>query len=322
MLSSLFSNLGKLGFALPQTSTMAPKTDLLYNFIYWFSVASFIPTIAAMLYFAYKYRESVASSEESPYIEGNPFFEWTVSALLSVCFVVIFVWGLIGFNEIYTVPEGAYEINVIGQQWAWQFQYANGKTTTNNIYVPKGVPVKLIMTSKDVIHDFFVPNFRLKHDVVPGMYSSLWFEATKTGENDIFCAQYCGTAHSNMIGKVIVMEPNEFKVWLTQKGTGPVSISLAGVGAHLFQQRNCVACHSVDGSGNKYGPSMKGLFGHQVSLVDGTAVVADENYLRESIVNPAGKIVKGYRPVMPTFKGLLKEEEINSLVAYIKSLKE
>jgi cytochrome c oxidase subunit II len=305
-------------FPLPQNSTLAPQIDTLYNFIYWVSVASLVPTIAAMLYFAIKYREG-KNLEPVPYIHGNAAFEWTVSTILSIVFVVIFVWGLVGFNEIHSTPEGAYEINVIGQQWMWSFQYANGKTTTADLYVPRGVPVKLIMTSRDVIHDFYVPNFRLKQDVVPGMYTTLWFEATQTGENDIFCAQYCGTAHSNMLGKVVVLEPDEFKMWLN--GQDIKKINVSQLGAKLFEQRNCVACHSVNGA-TKVGPSLKGLFGSQVTLADGSTVSADENYIRDSIMNPSGQLVKGFNAIMPTFKGLLTEEETNELVAYIKSLKE
>jgi cytochrome c oxidase subunit 2 len=306
---------------------MAPKTDALYDFIYWFSVLSLIPTTAAMLYFAWKYRAS-KNTDPIPVIEGNPAFEWTVSIVLSFFFVAIFIWGLIGFNEIYDTPTGAYEINVIGQQWMWTFQYANGQTSTNTLYVPRGRPIKLIMTSKAVIHDFFVPNFRLKQDVVPGMYSTLWFEAPKAGENQIFCAQYCGTAHSNMIGKVVVMEPDDFTKWLN--GIDPQKMNPLELGKHLFTQRNCIACHTVSGAPTSAaraglkpaGPSLKGIFGKEINLSDGSKVTADENYIRSSIVNPAGQIVEGFLPIMPTYKGLLTEEELNYLVAYIKSLKE
>jgi cytochrome c oxidase subunit II len=310
-----------LTFPLPQASTMAPKTDLLYNFIYWFSVVSLAFTTAAMLWFAWKYREG-HNKNPIPVIEGHPAFEWTVSIVLSFFFVAIFIWGLIGFNEIYDTPRGAYEINVIGQQWMWTFQYANGQSSTNVLYVPRGRPVKLIMTSKDVIHDLFIPNFRLKQDVVPGMYTTLWFEAPNAGENQIFCAQYCGTAHSNMIGKVVVMEPDEFNMWLN--GIDPQKMKPLELGKHLFTQRNCIACHAT-GTGahaSHAGPALNGIFGKSVKFTDGTTAEADENYIRESIVNPAGKIVEGFSPIMPTYKGLLTEEEINYLVAYIKSLKE
>lgn len=308
-----------LTFPLPQASTMAPKTDMLYNFIYWFSVLSLIPTVAAMLYFGIKYREG-KNKAPIPVIEGNPTFEWSVSIILSFFFVAIFIWGLIGFNEIYDTPAGAYEINVIGQQWMWSFQYANGQTSTNTLYVPKGRPVKLIMTSKDVIHDFFVPNFRLKQDVVPGMFTTLWFEAPNAGENQIFCAQYCGTSHSNMIGKVVVMEPDDFQKWLN--GIDPDKMNPLQLGKHLFNQRNCIACHSINGEKSHAGPTLAGIFGKQIKLSDGSLVTADENYIRSSIVNPMGQIVQGFSPIMPTYKGLLTEEELNYLVAYIKSLKE
>ena len=299
---------------------MAPNTDALYYFIWYVSFACLIPTTLAMLWFAWKYRAG-KNTAPTPYIDGNHVFEWSVSLVLSVVFVVIFVWGLIGFNQIYDVPRDAYEISVIGQQWMWTFQYANGKTSPSDLYVPKGVPIKLVMTSRDVIHDFFVPNFRLKQDVVPGMYTTLWFQATETGENQIFCAQYCGTSHSNMIGKVIVLEPDQFKVWLD--GGDPSKMNILKIGEHLFHQRNCIACHSLGGTTDgKPGPAMKGLFGRSVALNDGSSVTADDNYLYESIVNPSAKIVKGFSPIMPTFKGVLSEEEVNSLVAYIKSLKE
>jgi cytochrome c oxidase subunit II len=307
-----------LWFPLPQASTFAPKVDALYDFIYWSSVVMMVPTIAAMLYFAIKYRES-KNKEPVPYIHGHAIFEWSVSVVLSIVFVVMFLWGLVGFREFYNVPEGAYEINVIGQQWLWQFQYANGKTS-NELYVPHGQPVKLIMTSRDVIHGFFVPNFRIKYHVVPGMYTSVWFTTTKLGDHDIFCTQYCGTAHSDMITKVKVLEPEQFKAWL--RGGDPEKVSLASVGQRLFKQRNCIACHTVDGSPGKVAPSVRGLFGRPVVLADGKQVVADENYIRESITNPLGKVVKGFRPIMPTFKGLLSEDDLNSLVAYMKSLKE
>jgi cytochrome c oxidase subunit 2 len=314
--------LNHLTFKLPQASTIAAKTDLLYDFIYWFSVASFIPTIAAMIYFGWKYHASKREGHQIPYIHGHPVFEWTVSAILSVFFVAIYVWGLVGYYEIESPPAGAYEINVQGQQWAWQFQYANGKSLTNKVYVPSGVPVKFIMTSKDVLHDLYIPDFRLKHDVVPGSYSMIWFQAIAPGEHDIFCTQYCGTAHSNMIAKVVVLPPEEFKAWLNGKINEPKPVSLSDLGSHLFSQRNCVACHSVNGTANKYGPTLKGLFGQKVMLADGKEVIADENYIRESIVNPTAKIVKGYGPIMPTFKGLLDDEELGEIVSYLKSLKE
>lgn len=305
-------------FPLPQASTMAPFTDRLYDFIFWISVVLLTVTIAFMVYFAIKYHEK-KSTGEVPYIHGHALFEWGASIFLSIIFLVIFFWGLIGFNKFHTFPEGAYEITAIGRQWMWNFQYANGKTTTNELYVPKGVPVKLILASADVIHDFYVPNFRLKHDVVPGRYNRMWFEATELGSHDIFCTKYCGTSHSNMIGKVIVLEPEQFKIWL--RGGDPAKVNLVQVGKDLFEKRNCVACHTTNGM-SKNGPSLKGLFGKRVILANGDSVNADEDYVRKSIESPGTQIVKGFAPIMPTYQGLLKEEDLNALVTYIKSLKE
>ncbi|MDZ4677060.1 MAG: cytochrome c oxidase subunit II [Oligoflexia bacterium] len=307
----------QLKFYLPQSSTMAPKIDLLYDFIYWASVFMLVPTIAAMLYFGWKYRKT-NHDREVPYIEGHPLFEWVVSAVLGAIFLVIFIWGLIGFNEIYAIPDNAYEISVTGKQWMWEFTYQNGKTTTNDLYIPKGMPVKLIMGSPDVLHSFYVPNFRLKQDIVPGMYTTLWFEAPDVGEHEIMCTEYCGTAHSNMLGKVIVLEQEQFKAWL--RGVDPQKVNISDLGKKLFEKRNCVACHSVNGTESKAGPALNAVYNKKVQLATGETVTADENYLRNSILNPAGQVVKGFRPVMPTFQGLLNEGEINAIVAYLKTL--
>jgi cytochrome c oxidase subunit 2 len=307
-----------LTFELAATSTVAAKTDLLYNFIYWASVASFIPTIAAMIYFGIKYREG-KNADKVLQIDGNHTFEWVISAFMSVFFMTVFVWGYIGFIEIRSMPENAYEINVVGQQWLRNFEYSNGKTTTNDLYIPRGVPVKLIMTSKDVIHSFFVPQFRVKQDVVPGLYSTLWFNATKSGENDIYCAEFCGAAHSNMLGKVHVLEPEAFKVWLA--GGDEKNVKLSDVGAKIFKARNCVTCHTLDGKDIKAGPTMAGLFGKTRELASGENIVADENYVRNSILNPQSQVVKGFPSIMPTYKGQVTEDDLNALIAYVKSLK-
>jgi cytochrome c oxidase subunit 2 len=272
-----------------------------------------------MLYFVVKYKEG-KHDEKVPYIHGNALVEWGTSVFLSIVFLTIFFWGLIVFNRFHTFPDNALEITVYGQQWLWQFQYANGKTTTNNLYVPINTPVKLIMVSKDVVHDFYVPNFRLKHDVVPGRYNKMWFEATMLGKHDIFCTKYCGTAHSDMIGKVVVLEKEQFKAWL--RGADPEKVNLVEVGKNLFEKRNCVACHSINGTSSKTGPSLKGIFGKKVELANGQTVLADEQYLRTSIESPAQQVVKGFAPIMPTYKGLIKEEDLNALVSYLKSLKE
>ncbi|MCC6277590.1 MAG: cytochrome c oxidase subunit II [Oligoflexia bacterium] len=312
--------LQRLKFPLPQASTFAPKVDLLYDFIFYSSVFLFIPTIVAMIYFGWKYRTKPNDNREVPYIDGHHTFEWFISAFVGVIFFIIFVWGLIGFNELHNPPAGTYEIGVVGKQWMWEFNYSNGKTTRNELYLPKGIPVKLVMSSPDVLHSFYVVNFRVKQDVVPGMYTTLWFQADQLGEHDIFCAEYCGTAHSNMLAKAIVLEPEQFKAWL--QGSDPNQLTQLEIGKKIFNTRNCVACHSVTGVQTQAGPTVKGLFNRKVNLSDGTQVVANEDYIRTSIINPATHVVKGFRPIMPAFQGLLSENDISAVIAYIKSLKE
>jgi cytochrome c oxidase subunit 2 len=229
--------------------------------------------------------------------------------------MVMFVWGAIIYFDIYNPPNDALEISVVGKQWMWKSQHPTGQSEINELHLPVGQPVKLTMTSEDVIHDFFLPAFRVKQDVLPGRYTTLWFEATKSGVFPLYCAEYCGTQHSGMIGRIIVLEPAEFEKWLSGGATG---LSMVDMGASLFQRFGCHTCHR-DG-GTSQGPSLTGLFGKTVKLQDGNTVLADENYIRESILDPRAKIVTGYQPIMPTFKGLVSEEGILQLIAYIKSL--
>jgi cytochrome c oxidase subunit 2 len=203
----------------------------------------------------------------------------------------------------------------MGKQWMWKAQHPLGKSEINMLHVPVNQPVKLIMTSQDVIHSFYIPAFRVKKDVLPGRYTELWFEATKTGEYHLFCAEYCGTEHSQMIGSVVVMEQLEYERWLSGNVAGE---SMAAAGQRLFEQRGCASCHA--GTSDARGPALAGLFGKEVQLEDGRTVTADESYLRESILNPQAKVVAGYSPVMPTFEGQISEEGLLQLVAYIKSL--
>jgi cytochrome c oxidase subunit 2 len=208
------------------------------------------------------------------------------------------------------------EIYVVGKRWMWKAQHLSGQREINELHVPVGVPVKLTLTSEDVIHSFFVPAFRIKKDAVPGRYATLWFQATKPGRYHLFCAEYCGTKHSGMIGWVEVMEPAAFQSWLTGGGSG----SLAAEGQKIFQSLGCVTCHRADAQGR--GPRLEGLFGRAVALAGGEEVVADADYVRESIVTPAAKVVAGYQPVMPTYQGLVSEEGLMQLIAYIQSLQE
>jgi cytochrome c oxidase subunit 2 len=196
----------------------------------------------------------------------------------------------------------------------WKLEHAEGQREINELHVPVGRDVKLIMTSQDVIHSFFVPAFRIKQDVLPGRYTTTWFRATKPGTYHLFCAEYCGTQHSGMIGSVVVLEPAQYETWMSGGSTGPLSAT----GEKVFAELGCVTCHRSDAQGR--GPNLQGLFGKPVRLQDGRTLVADENYIRESILDPGAKIVNGYKPVMPTFQGLLSEEQLNALVAYVKSL--
>lgn len=319
-----------LGTALPETSTMAPRVETLFAFIELFSIVSGVIIVAGLGYFIWRYRRK-GSDDKTPYIEGHRPTEIGVSLVLFVFVMVMFTWGYVDYYSMLRAPANSLEINVIGKQWLWEFQYANGKKTINELRVPLGQPVKLIMTSDDVLHSFYIPNFRIKQDLIPGQYTTLWFEATKAGHQIALCAEYCGTSHSNMHADVIVMQPQDFVDWLEgfttaealegQEGLeAPGGHSLVEEGIELFRTKGCLACHSL-GKEELVGPSMEGLFGRERQLQEGEAVRVDENYLRESMMEPLRKVVKGYPPVMPTYKGQLSEEELNALIALIKSLK-
>ena len=341
----LFQNAALADMLPLQGTDISVRWDHLYNFLLWLSVFFFVLVVGAMLVFAVKYRTGQPGLK-TKYITGNHLLEAIWIAIPTVLLMVIFIWGFSVYHGMTAAPSDAYEIKVIAKQWVWQFQYDNGQTTSADLYVPLNKPVKLIMTSEDVLHSFFVPNFRIKQDVVPGMYTSVWFEARVPGKHQIFCAEYCGTSHSGMLGKVNVLDEQQWKDWNAGKKVGPIPkageeltqadidewkrqgggaatitpISLAAQGKSHFETKGCTSCHTTDGS-VKIGPSLKGIYGSEVALVDGSSVKADDNYLRESIELPQAKLVRGYQPLMPTFKGVLNSSEINALVAYIKSLK-
>ena len=302
-------------------SNLASKVDAVIWFITVISLIFFILISIFLIYFAIKYRRK-QENEETPYITGNHLLETVWTIIPSILLIVIFVYGFVVYKEMRTPPKDALEINVMGKQWLWQFKYNNGKTTLNELYVPEGRPVKLVMISDDVLHSLFVPAFRVKQDLVGGMYTYLWFTPTKTGTYDLFCTEYCGTGHSAMLGKVIVMNPEEYEKW--EKGEKEekvvAEISPVELGKQLFTQRGCNACHSIDGS-PLVGPSFKGVFGRKQTLQDGQEITVDENYTRESLSEPQAKIVKGFQPVMPSFKGMLSDEEISAIIAYLKTLK-
>jgi cytochrome c oxidase subunit II len=298
-----------------RASTMAGRVDALYFFLVGISVFFSLLIAGLIVFYAVKYRRR-APDEIGANIHGSLLLEigWSVIPLLIT--MVIFVWGASVFFAMARPPDETLNIYVVGKQWMWKFQHLDGQREINELHVPLGRAVKLTMTSEDVIHDFFVPAFRVKADVLPGRYTTLWFEPTVPGRYQLFCAEYCGTKHSGMIGQVVVMEPSEYQTWLS--GGAPEG-SLALAGAKLFADLACNTCHRPDAQGR--GPVLEGLFGGTATLHNGETVTVDEAYLRESILTPSAKITAGFQPIMPTFQGLVTEEQLLELVEYIKSLK-
>ncbi len=294
---------------------MATQVDGLFFFLVGVSVFFATLIFIVIIVFAVKYRRR--SEDERPQeIHSDLRLEilWTVIPLGLT--LVMFVWGAKLFFIINDPPANSLEINVVAKQWMWKVQHPDGQLEIDELHIPVGRPVKLTMTSQDVIHDFFVPAFRVKKDVLPGRYTTVWFEATTPGEYHLFCSQYCGTQHSGMIGRIVVMPVTEYQAWLSGGATG---VSMATAGERLFQRLGCNTCHLESGAGR--GPSLAGLFGKTVKLAGGNSVTADETYIRESIVNPQAKIVAGYEPIMPVFKGLISEDGILQILAYLKTLK-
>jgi cytochrome c oxidase subunit II len=230
--------------------------------------------------------------------------------------MVMFAWGAKVFFDLYRPPAGAMEIFVVGKQWMWKVQHADGQREINELHVPVGRPVKLMMGSEDVIHSYYIPAFRVKADVIPGRYNSMWFTATKPGRYHLFCAEYCGTKHSGMIGWVTAMEPADFQAWLG--GGAGTATSPVAAGEKLFQDLACNTCHQAGPQAR--GPLLAGIYGKPVELQGGGTVTIDDAYLRESIVNPQAKVVAGFQPIMPTFQGMVTEEQLLQLIAYVKSL--
>ncbi len=302
-------------FWLPESaSTLSPELDALFYFVYWLSVAIFLAVTFAVIYFAVEYRRR-DENEVPPIVHENKALEAAWIVIPTILVLIVFTWGFRSYLKLNTPPPNSYEINVTAKQWLWEFTYPNGKTSTGEMHVPVDRPIRVVMNSTDVLHSFFVPAFRVKQDIIPNRYTSVWFEATDVGEHDIFCTEYCGTQHSGMLGKVIVESASAFNTWVNTSDSE--NMTPVEYGAVLYQQQTCVACHSLDGS-RKVGPSFLGLFGRQVSFTDGTSAVADENYILESIVNPAAKIVDTYPPGMPPGYASLPPEQLNALVAFIK----
>ncbi len=304
-------------FWLPkQSSTVAPQVDQAWNAVYWVAVFFFVLVVTGMVVFSWRYRRK-KEGEVTSDVDHNTALEviWTLIPLGIT--MGLFTLGLRGFINASVAPADAIEIHVTAQKWSWSFTYPNG-TTTAELGVPKDKPVKLVMSSTDVLHSLYVPEFRIKQDVIPGTYTTLWFQATEAKEVALLCTEYCGTGHSDMAAKITVMEGPKYLEWLDANGDG-ADKPPAERGKSLFTTKSCAGCHSVDGT-RVVGPSMKGVFGKMEDLADGTQVKVDENYLRESLLNPNGKVVKGYQPLMPSFQGQLKDKDIDAIIAYLKTV--
>lgn len=341
-----------------QASSIASRVDTLYLVLTALSGIISLGILIAIVYFAVKYRRHAEVDRSNPITESTP-LEVTWIVTLLVLSAAVFVWAAWDYFDMKTPPAGeTLELYAIGKQWMWKFQHPNGVRENNTLHVPVGQPIKLMMTSQDVIHSFFVPAFRVKQDVLPGRYTTTWFEPTKTGRYHLFCTEYCGTLHSGMEGYVQVMERADYQRWLeegetggslVEPGTGRLDRAPTGplgeedqrddlgetappdaaaepamveAGRALFEQLQCNACHRVDANQTQpsTGPVLESLYGRTVTLQNEREVVADEQYLRESILYPQEKIVQGYPPIMPTYQGQITEDELMQLVAYLKSL--
>lgn len=298
-----------------QASTFASEVDLLYFFILAVTLFFGLGCAAVIFYFAVRYREKERFAKGAD-IHGSMVLEVTWTLIPFVIAMLIFIFGAVVFYDLYRAPKDTMDIYVVGKQWMWKFQHGTGQREINELHVPVGRKIKLVMTTEDVIHDVFIPAFRTKADVVPGRYTTLWFEATKPGKYHLFCAEYCGLNHSGMGGYIYVMPQAEFDNWLSGNTSGQTPVE---AGRDLFENKlGCASCHA--GGTNQRGAKLEGLFGSDVKLVGGQTVKATDEYIRNSIINPSAQVVEGYQPIMPTFKGQVTEEQLVSLVAYIKSL--
>ncbi len=305
--------LEKLGIFPEAASEFADQVDYLYFFLIGVTIFFVTVIVAALAYLSVRYRHR-RSPVPTP-VHGSILLELTWSGIPLVIALFIFGWGAKLYIEHQDMPPDGIEISVTGKQWMWKLQHPSGQREINALHVPVGVPILLTMTSEDVIHSFYVPAFRFKRDVVPGVYTRAHFTADKTGSFHLFCAEYCGTDHSVMIGKVVVMEPSEYEAWLSGQPAGETPVQ---AGERLFTDLRCNTCHAA-GSDQK-GPDLAGVFGSKRLLVGGGEAIADEEYIRESILRPARKVVFGYEPLMPTYQGQVNETQILSLMAYLKTL--
>ncbi len=305
-----------------QASTIAVLTDVFTFGVIGLGLIIGIIVVILMISFVVRYNHDTTADRTNP-VDEHTTLELTWSFIPLVLVLSIFVWSANIYYNLYNPPSNAINMYVIGKQWMWKIQHPDGQREVNTLHMPVNQPIKLTMTSEDVIHSFYVPAFRIKQDVLPGRFTVMWFEATQTGEHLLLCAEFCGTEHSFMVGKVIVMEPDEYEKWLREGQTalGANAAAPAGQtisGDALFTQKGCVTCHKIDGT-QGLGPNLKAV-GTQVELDTGDKVDYNEEYMRESMINPQAKIAKGFSNIMPTYQGQLSEEEIILLIEYVKLL--
>jgi len=318
-LALLAGKSGRGAILPPEASTSATEIDRVLIFILAITGFFFLLISGLMLIFIIVYRHrSGASPKISPHHNLPLELTWSIIPLILV--IVIFFYSFAEYMDLVIPPGEAYQINVVGQRWKWQFAYENGYVD-DNLHVPIDKPVTLVITSQDVIHSLFIPAFRLKRDAVPGRYSKIWFKATTAGEFPIYCAEYCGEGHSRMLSKIVVHPAGEFEKWLAEASSFVRRLPPVEAGKKLYEVRGCMQCHSIDGK-KLIGPTFLNLFAGEVVLRDKRKVVADENYIRESILEPMAKVVEGFDAVMPTYKGRLSEEEISAIISFLKSLSE
>jgi cytochrome c oxidase subunit II len=306
--------MGEFRLFPPQASTSAHEVDALYFALtlisFFFIAVIFLP----IFFFCVKYRRG-SRADRSNASTGSNLLEVGWTTLPTLMGLGLFAWGAVDYFRIERKPANAIDVAVVGKQWMWKVQHAEGKREINELHLAVNRTVALTLISQDVIHSFFVPAFRVKQDVVPGKYTSEWFKPTRTGEYHIFCSQYCGTQHAQMIGRVVVMQPQAYERWLK---TGEQTESILRAGERLFHDRGCSGCHAPNSQ--FHAPLLEGLYRKPVPLADGTTVTADDQYLRDSILQPAKQISAGYDNIMPSFSGHLTEEEIMQLIAYLKTI--
>lgn len=297
-----------------EASSVSGGVDQLFLLLVAISIFFCVAVAGPLLFFAVKYRRG-SPADRSGARDGSIRLEMTWIVIPFFIALGLFGWGAVLYAEMQQPPEDALEIHVVAKQWMWKVQHDNGRREINELHVPVGRPVMLTMASQDVIHSFYVPAFRTKQDVVPGKYTRCWFQPTRTGTFHLFCAEYCGTDHSRMIGRVVVMEPETYAAWLER---GQPSASMADAGLQLFRSLGCSGCHGT--SAVVRAPDLAGVYGRSVPLTDGTVVQADQAYLRDSILRPASQVVAGYENLMPTYDGQLDEAQVMQLIAYLRSL--